>query len=280
MDSNHVYLFNGFFFLVIFFLVVGTVLSADKNYEACVTANCGNGPNISYPFWINDIQNSTCGFPGFELSCKSREPILTMSGEEYIIRDIVYGNESFTIVKAGLANDICSPPSYKLSFSHLPFRYVATSVNLSVFFNCTGLPSSEYSRYLLGCGTAEPTNRPRNSSVALFSDDPMLRSVREIGKCDNSVVIPVDKIGNGSLDTFLSREYVAEFLNEGFHLRWTASRCDECAESGGRCGFDFDRYKFICFCTDRPHHRRCNNGKYVKDRSLVFTLFETNQYPV
>ncbi|PIA33368.1 hypothetical protein AQUCO_04100056v1 [Aquilegia coerulea] len=270
MDNKKLFLFKEFFSFIIFLLVVEIVISADEQFEACVPKNCGEGPNISYPFWINGTQNSSCGFPGYELFCKNKEPIIKMSGKEYIIRDMVYENQSFSVVKAGLSNDICSPSTYRLNFSPLRITYVPTSVNLSFFFNCTSLLSSEYSRYSLGCGTAQL----RNLSVALFSHDPMLRYVLQSGQCETSATIPVDKLGNGSsLETSISREFISEILNKGFHLRWKASRCDECAKSGGRCGFDNKMFKFICLCTDRPHQRRCSpSGLLVGVGGVVGTI--------
>ncbi|KAF9591602.1 hypothetical protein IFM89_004831 [Coptis chinensis] len=39
--------------------------------------------------------------------------------------------------------------------------------------------------------------------------------------------------------------YVVDFLNRGFLLRWNADNCEECAESGCSCGFDYGVYKFL-----------------------------------
>ncbi|KAF9591599.1 hypothetical protein IFM89_004828 [Coptis chinensis] len=236
---------------------IETALAADEQFEACLPSSCGKGPNISYPFWINGNQSSFCGFPGFELSCKDREPILTMEGDEYIIRKIFYGNQSFLMTKAGVSNDICSSLTYSLSLSLSVFTVVPATHNLLLFFNCTALQSREYLRYELDCTT---TANPRHRLLAMLSNDPMLTYVNQSGQCDNSAVIPVDTIRNGSLGTTVYRDFIDEFLNKGFHLRWTASRCEDCSESGGRCGFDYVLHKFMCFCPDRPHQRRCSSA--------------------
>ncbi|KAH0753782.1 hypothetical protein KY290_024052 [Solanum tuberosum] len=63
-------------------------------------------------------------------------------------------------------------------------------------------------------------------------------------------------------------------LRRGFRLSWISSNCSECAESGGRCGFDVIDYKFECFCTDRPHASSCPPTKAKRNLGLILgTVF-------
>nr|POF09365.1 abc transporter g family member 24 [Quercus suber] len=68
-------------------------------------------------------------------------------------------------------------------------------------------------------------------------------------ECKSSVVAPVEAYGGG----------IGESLRNGFVLKWKASNCSICEDSGGNCGFDSTMYHFKCFCPDRPHAWDCTN---------------------
>ncbi|KAL5726460.1 hypothetical protein ACHQM5_009502 [Ranunculus cassubicifolius] len=253
------------FHFILLFLVLETGVSVDENFEACLPINCGQGPNISYPFWIDGRQNSTCGFPGFGLSCKDREPILRHSDEEYSISEIEYTDQSVFIKRAGLPNSICSPETYRVNYNNLLFSIVPSDVNLSLFFNCNDSSWNENDRYSFGCDIDDSRRR----FLAILSNDTMLKYVNESGKCENQVEMHVDVSENRSLGS--PKEFVDVFLEKGFHLKWNATICDECSNSNGRCGFNYTTFRFTCFCADRPHLRSCDGRPTVKP-GLVFLL--------
>ncbi|KAH0671561.1 hypothetical protein KY289_026054 [Solanum tuberosum] len=63
-------------------------------------------------------------------------------------------------------------------------------------------------------------------------------------------------------------------LRRGFRLSWISSNCSDCAESGGRCGFDVNNYQFKCFCTDRPHASSCPPTKAKRNLGRILgTVF-------
>ncbi|KAL5726456.1 hypothetical protein ACHQM5_009498 [Ranunculus cassubicifolius] len=254
------------FHFILLFLVLETGVSVDENFEACLPINCGQGPNISYPFWIDGRQNSKCGFPGFGLSCKDREPILRHSEEEYSISEIEYTDQSVFIKRAGLPKSICSPETYRVNYNQLLFDIVPSDVNISLFFNCTGFLSNEYDRYSFGCGT----DNSRRRSLAMLSNDTMLKDVNKTGNCAAYDTIHVDVSENRSLES--PKEFVDVFLEKGFHLKWNATICDECSNSNGRCGFNYTTFRFTCFCADRPHLRSCYGRPSVIKPGLVFLL--------
>ncbi|KAL0003903.1 hypothetical protein SO802_011464 [Lithocarpus litseifolius] len=61
-------------------------------------------------------------------------------------------------------------------------------------------------------------------------------------ECKASVLAPVEAYGGGI--------GIGESLRNGFVLKWKASNCSICEDSGGNCGFDNIMYQFKCFCPD------------------------------
>ncbi|KAM3706708.1 hypothetical protein ACJW31_03G170500 [Castanea mollissima] len=69
--------------------------------------------------------------------------------------------------------------------------------------------------------------------------------------CKSSVLSPVEAYG-GAIG-------IGESLRNGFVLKWKATDCSICENSGGYCGFDNIMYHFTCFCPDRPRVWNCTN---------------------
>ncbi|KAM7522913.1 hypothetical protein LguiA_012815 [Lonicera macranthoides] len=219
---------------------------------ACVPINCGQH-NISFPFYIQG-QNPSCGYPGFELNCTNNEyPVLEMSQNNYIVDQIFYNNRTVRVYNAAVLSTEtgCLPQIRNLSLDDR-FSLVNDSGELVLFTNCSTNVSSELLRYRVECGGWELA---------------MLRGDEEAGvameECGVNVVAPVELSGGEEV-----REY-GELVRRGFLLNWTASECSFCEESGGRCGFNYARYHFNCFCPDRPHFRHCVSSKSSFPRSIL-----------
>ncbi|XP_042501009.1 LEAF RUST 10 DISEASE-RESISTANCE LOCUS RECEPTOR-LIKE PROTEIN KINASE-like 1.2 isoform X4 [Macadamia integrifolia] len=259
-------------FSLVFLLLlsVQTTLCADWRYEACSkNISCGEGPNISYPFWIYGQQESYCGFPGFQLTCKNQQPILNLStSDEYFIRNISYQNQSIRVIDAKVrAEGGCSSQVQNLTLDRTPFRYGPNHADLFLFRYCNhSLIPSEYSVHEINCSSV--------LSVALLDDDQLLNKMKSSKNCFPPVIVPVlrnstsGSISNGGFaDVNGKSSYYTELLKEGFDLIWKASECTTCQSSGGRCGFNWTTYDFACLCSDRPHKVKCG-----KKRNLVLTL--------
>ncbi|KAF8399081.1 hypothetical protein HHK36_014947 [Tetracentron sinense] len=239
-----------------------TSLCVDPHFEACKRLqNCGTGPNISYPFWIHEQQEPFCGYPGFEISCKSGKPIihnplLNISDDDHVIHQIFYQNQSLRIANAEALDNTCLPPIHKVTLQGTPFNFGPAHANLLLYLNCTPIHLNESVTNRISCASDNKTLR----SLALFGDDPLLNYVNDTKICKASAVAPVDKYGNATFETRGYRDYI-EFLRRGFLLTWKAPICNVCEESGGRCGFNATTYNFACFCPDRPHLKRCYDHK-------------------
>ncbi|KAM7463513.1 hypothetical protein LguiA_031634 [Lonicera macranthoides] len=213
-----------------------------------VRVRCGQH-NITYPFYIIG-QNSSCGYPGFELNCTNNEyPVLQIAQNDYVVDQFYYNNRSIRVFNAAVLSveTGCLPQIRNLSLDNR-FSLVNESGELVLFKNCS---KNNLSRELLGyrveCGGWELA---------------MLRGDEEVGvameECEKNVVAPVEVYGGEEV-----REY-RELVRRGFVLNWTASDCSVCEKSGGRCGFQYASYRFMCFCPDRPHFRSCRS-KLVRE---------------
>ncbi|KAJ6875030.1 hypothetical protein NC652_034682 [Populus alba x Populus x berolinensis] len=135
------------------FLFTQTV-SQDPKSHSCEPKNCGAGPNISYPFWPSQQQESFCGYPHFMLNCSHKRPVLAISNDFYIIEDICYANNSLRVVKAAVYEETCPTPLHNISLDRTtPFTISPGYTNFSFFYNCTSKPKDNYSLYDLSCAT-------------------------------------------------------------------------------------------------------------------------------
>ncbi|KAM7467528.1 hypothetical protein LguiB_015090 [Lonicera macranthoides] len=94
--------------------LVESVLAPDCRYEACKPKNCGNGPNISYPFQIMDGNIDFCAL---RLLAKINKPVYSTSSTEsaHIIEDIFYDSHSFRLVNS---ESCIGSSTAELFFSH------------------------------------------------------------------------------------------------------------------------------------------------------------------
>lgn len=260
MNRDYIHSFLVYLDLCIFCLILLSTTSygAHYQYEACVPTNCGNGLNISFPFYAPGLQESYCGYPGFVLNCsKHGFPVLNLPENDYVVEHIFYRNRSLHVYNAAVLlrsdSKSCLPRIRNTSLAAARFDYVNVT-GLRLFSNCTKQLPEELLRYKIGCDSSQDG---KNWDVALYDKDENLRKAME--KCERNVVAPVGGYyGNEENDGMVN---LGEILRRGFVLNWTASDCNTCEDSGGRCGFNETAYHFRCFCPDRPHSRSCKPGK-------------------
>lgn len=238
--------------VIIFFSTLAyESLSLDSKFVACAPRSCGNVRNINYPFWIHGEQDSFCGYPNFEITCKDNSPVLSISDDNYIIKDISYPNSSFTVVNGAVYEESCPIPLQNTTLHRTPFILSSDNIDFTFFYNCTKQP--DYPTYPVSCAS----NASFHSFAVFHKEVIEFGSNYSIDLCQYFVDAPVymDKYGNFS--SLLKTKYT-EILKAGFVLNWTAHSCNKCESSGGRCGYE--NRDFICFCQDKPHSETCNDG--------------------
>ncbi|XP_050240736.1 LEAF RUST 10 DISEASE-RESISTANCE LOCUS RECEPTOR-LIKE PROTEIN KINASE-like 1.2 isoform X2 [Quercus robur] len=239
--------------ILFFSLVPKKSLGAvDPYFQSCsVPKTCGDGQAIRFPFYIQDKQNSSCGYPGFNLSCNNNgHPNIVISNNNYTIHEIFYQNETLRVSNSAFSNPIssCIPSINSISLPGSRFDLAPNQTNLFLFYNCSSSvheswPSEFY-----------PSCYGENGTVLALSgrDSKLISNVSM--ECKSKVLALVEAYGGG----------IGKSLRNGFVLKWKASNCSICEDSGGNCGFDNIMYHFKCFCPDRPHAWNCpGNSKRV-----------------
>ncbi|XP_022871272.1 LEAF RUST 10 DISEASE-RESISTANCE LOCUS RECEPTOR-LIKE PROTEIN KINASE-like 1.2 [Olea europaea var. sylvestris] len=225
--------------------------AADYWHEECQPKNCGNGLNITFPFYIQGVQESYCGYPGFELNCTKGHgyPTIRLPGNDYIVENISYSSRSFRVYNSAVlntSNRTCLP---QIRNTTLPTAFNYANVTLLYLLsNCTKPLPDDLSRYQVSCGSE---NRD-DWDLAIRDKDE--NSQNGLENCKKHVVAPVDAHGD---DHENGMGNYMKIIRRGFVLNWTASDCSKCQESGGVCGFNTSVYQFKCFCPDRPHSVSC-----------------------
>ncbi|KAH0764682.1 hypothetical protein KY285_000553 [Solanum tuberosum] len=123
---------------ILFFTLTDDTLSKYLNSSACVTQNCGDGVNISYPFWIPEKQPSYCGLPAYNVTCNKHKPFVHISEEEFIIKEVYYTNYSILLAKADVfdVENKCPVPRHNFSTRGTPFSLGPNTADL-FFYDCT-----------------------------------------------------------------------------------------------------------------------------------------------
>ncbi|KAH0708964.1 hypothetical protein KY284_010391 [Solanum tuberosum] len=212
---------------ILFFTLTDDTLSIYLNSSACVTQNCGDGVNISYPFWIPEKQPSYCGLPTYDVTCNKHKPFVHISGEEFIIKEVYYTNYSILLAKADVFDEEnkCPVPRHNFSTRGTPFSLGPNTADLFFFYDCT-LPY-ERETYDVNCA-----RNATHHSFAVFHTELLEHYNYSVESCQDPVYALVE---TDSIDRLLKMNY-SQVLQKGFFLQWDGSNCRDCRKSGGRCG--------------------------------------------
>ncbi|XP_076945692.1 LEAF RUST 10 DISEASE-RESISTANCE LOCUS RECEPTOR-LIKE PROTEIN KINASE-like 1.2 [Bidens hawaiensis] len=212
-----------FKFIIIFFIFTVESASLPTNLTTCVPQTCGNGPNITTPFWIPQLQPPSCGSPQFNITCINLNPVITISNQDYVIKDVFHNNHSFVLVTkyAFDESNKCPTPLTNFSLHETPFSYSDLSTDLFFFYNCSFPYRKE--TYLIDCAS----NGTRLTSFAVFHPEILKKHNYSIDSCQTTVHTPVHV---DSLDKLLYETFT-DVLRKGFVLEWKCSNCQKLGSS-------------------------------------------------
>ncbi|KAK6285791.1 hypothetical protein POUND7_011970 [Theobroma cacao] len=228
--------------LILFSFLFPLVYAAER----CSLTNCGNNEIlIRFPFRLESKQPEYCGYPGFNLGCKSQSTIvlkLPYSGE-FFVRDINYLNQQIYLYDP----DNCLPKRL-LSFNLSGSPFVAPFHQNYTFLNCpTQVTKSRFT-------TIDCLSNSTNSVLATSSIS-LANSMAESCQIITTLRIPVP--WPAQYDEALSSE-----LDEDIELTWHAPQCGDCESEGGICGFkSIGSEEVDCF--HLPKSGRSGNGLQV-----------------
>ncbi|KAB1205557.1 hypothetical protein CJ030_MR7G000894 [Morella rubra] len=113
------------------------------------------------------------------------------------------------------------------------------------------------SEFYRGCYEEKETR----SVLALSEGDPKLRNASQA--CRSAVVAPIESYGAYG-------DGIRGVLRRGFLLKWKATSCSICEQSGGFCGFNATTYNFRCLCPDGPHVWHCQPG--INKKAVIIAI--------
>ncbi|KAK4263833.1 hypothetical protein QN277_029198 [Acacia crassicarpa] len=213
------------------------------------------------PFYIQDMQDPSCGFPFFGLFCTSDGfPQLSLSNTRYNVDEIFYDNQSLRVSNPNLLPSNSTNCLFLSTNLSLDYRYslAPNQKEVQLLFDCD-LPSlpEEIKKNVWGCHEGNRTK----SVLGMAVEDDADKLKYAYDKCDGEWKwTMVENLEGG----------IREALGRGFLLKspnWTASECNECQSSGGRCGFvHTDGFGFRCFCHDSDHLQRCSSAPERKGK--------------
>ncbi|CAL5445198.1 unnamed protein product [Camellia sinensis] len=251
--------FQIIFIFIIFSVLANETLSVDPNFEACMPRNCGNGPNISYPFWITNLHESYCGQPNFEITCNGGNPVVTISDDDYVIEEIFYTNNSFLLPNSMVYDfeNTCPILLHNFSIEGTSYDYSLSYVDLFFFYNCSTYPINKPT-YRVDCAS-----NATDLSFAVFHKDVLEYENYLIDSCNSWVNAPVE---TGDIKKLLEMNFT-DVLRRGFVLQWSEDYCSDCKRSGGNCGSINN--KFTCFCSDKQHSKTCDDEAWGRVGTLL-----------
>ncbi|KAL3748972.1 hypothetical protein ACJRO7_010115 [Eucalyptus globulus] len=233
----------------------------------CAPYDCGD-QQISYPF-RHKKQPNHCGYVGYELGCEDDRVILSMKSLEYRVIHMDRSTQILKVARMDLLDGICLGTRVNTTLDFSLFSSTFSDRNSTLFYNCDSFSTSL--PYEFSCPPSQ------NGYFVLDAD-----LIEEpIKLCSSGVFVFISREALGLLPPPMQGgdhgANISEVLNQGFEITWIAdtSQCENCNNSGGRCGYDWTRQEFNCFCHDGAYPRICNvpSGLYAYSNLICVCQF-------
>ncbi|KAJ0753885.1 putative glycerophosphodiester phosphodiesterase, protein kinase RLK-Pelle-LRK10L-2 family [Helianthus annuus] len=224
-------------------------------YEVCSqVVQCGN-TTLHYPFWGLG-RPAYCGHPGFEITCKNNVPILRYESLSFRILKIQMSQQTITIARDDLWSSFCTQYLYNTTYdSNLFNDDNFAQEDVTLYYGC----DSSSGGHNFDCGDNDTKNNSYFIATSMIVNNMLDNSV----KCTTQISVPVIQPFADLLAlTGAEVSDLRSALKAGFNLQWTANNdeCDQCVQSGGRCGSNLQRSTlFVCYCANGKFSFTCNN---------------------
>lgn len=247
---------NPIFSILITIITIAFVKSFSQEQQLFLICDkpfiCGN-LSFNYPFY-GGSRPSSCGYPGFQLTCERNVTFLAFTPLRYRVLAIDGSKQSLIVARDDLwsSSNLCPRFNENTTFDSSIFSYSSGYKILTLSFGCAIL-NPNLQREKLKC----PANTGTN--VTFFNSTKSLGINQETDiVCKNKILIPINGNATQNIGT---PEGLRVAVSGGFGLEWRANNrdCDQCSQSGGRCGYNSNTSSFVCFCSDGPYDLVCNS---------------------
>lgn len=166
-----------------------------------------------------------------------------------MIKNIWYENQTIEVVNSVFLNSEnrsdCSGSIRNLTLGKGLYEFATQHSDLMLLMKCPESILEKNGESVVNCGGLAVVER---------DDSPELEGLK--GECGGVVLVPYS---GGEREGKISRSTsLREVLSRGVLLRWVASNCSDCDDSGGQCGYNHTLSQFQCYCYDRPHSHQCH----------------------
>lgn len=193
-----------------------------------------------------------CGYPGFELRCLNRVAFLDFKYQIYRALSMDSSQQRVIVARDDLWDSLCPNLIHDTIFNSSIFRYSSGYPNVTLSYDCSiPIPGFTMASNQFSC---EGNSSSRSYTPGFYSIN--TTEIPAEAVCNRSITVPINQ---GWVGDLRSPSALQEALKEGFGLQWEANNanCEECRQSGGRCGYNSLSNSFVCFCPDWPHDLTC-----------------------
>ncbi|XP_019168550.1 PREDICTED: LEAF RUST 10 DISEASE-RESISTANCE LOCUS RECEPTOR-LIKE PROTEIN KINASE-like 2.1 isoform X2 [Ipomoea nil] len=258
--SSFILVFTIFFFFFFFLIKLN---AADEDHIAVVfrenhchppspCKKLGKLENIKYPFWrVDDNSSTVCGYPGFGIDCSNPHPefpLLYLSDDAFLVKDINYDDYSVTLADADAFKKDCPRARHNFTLTQKsPWLYYGhKDLNLIFYFNCTQnpLPGGDAAYPPIHCLKSDR----KASYLYVGAFNPYSWDWWRI--CEARVETTVmETVGVVENDIKWLVMNIGGAMSNGFNLNWQPlDDCSHCNPQGwceqGKHNFG----NFLCFC--------------------------------
>ncbi|KAL7108262.1 hypothetical protein ACP275_06G102900 [Erythranthe tilingii] len=231
-------------FLIFFFFFFSLSALASAS-ELCSNSFCRRTePIIRFPFRLQNLQPSSCGYKGFNLFCGAfNQTLITLPNSgNFAVQAVDYAAQNIWLNDP----DGCLPRRLlDLNLSGTPFNK-AFSQSFD-FFNCT-FGYRKYGFNPIGCLSGE------NYTVLASSSERAVRFLASRCSWVAAVAVPVQW---GFFEPIETSD-----LGDDIRLSWASPRCGRCESRGGRCGYGSTNSSVI-ECRDVARHELPRSARYA-----------------
>ncbi|KAL7090262.1 hypothetical protein ACP275_12G029600 [Erythranthe tilingii] len=219
-------------------------------YQSCVkTFSCGdNITEIGYPFRRNSDPEH-CGHPNFVLTChneKNNTTNIEIMGVEYRVLEIAQTTQTMTIAREDVMEEACPTEMKNTTLDYSTFNFGAVYLNITFLYGCP--PPHVGGNFVKDSNSSVPCG---NNGEEVY----ITPGNQGLGMCRDSVIVPAPVPPEGATQLPNITE-LDRIMRQGFLVRWTIGSqlmCSNCTASKGRCGYDLEINKTVCYCPTSPH---------------------------
>ncbi|XP_059293351.1 LEAF RUST 10 DISEASE-RESISTANCE LOCUS RECEPTOR-LIKE PROTEIN KINASE-like 2.1 [Lycium ferocissimum] len=256
--------------IFILFYIPGSFCQDDEQFRMCGEPfGCGD-MEINYPFWGGSRPEYCGGHPSFEIKCESNIPNIVIESKTYEVLGINNPSRILTLARDDLlSSNLCldNPENASLNFNL--FSYVSGDQNITLYYGCTLRSGSQIVPTFPNAFKCNSNVFGIYTTIGVPFD---LSTVR----CENQIIVTVNQTNALALASgTASVEVLKTAISGGFSVNWTASidtKCQQCTESGGRCGSNPDSADFVCHCETGTHPTDCHDGQRQAGGNLFSTI--------